>query len=121
MKQTIVYGIGVEATIEVIGGKWKSIILCYLKHDTRRPSELKRLIPTITKKMLTQQLRELEDSGVINRTVYEQVPPKVEYSLSTYGRSLEPVLELLCIWGEEHIERRKTQFSENIILEHTEL
>lgn len=73
------YNISVEATLEVIGGKWKCVILCHLTHGKKRTSELKRLMPNITQKMLTQQLRELEADGVINRIVYNQVPPKVEY------------------------------------------
>src|SRR5690606_8125976 len=83
------YNISVEATLEVIGGKWKCVILCHLTHGKRRTSELKRLMPNITQKMLTQQLRELEDDGVIKRIIYNQVPPKVEYELSEYGRSEE--------------------------------
>ena len=81
------YNIPVEATLEVIGGKWKVVILCHLKRN-KRTSELKRLMPGITQKMLTQQLRELEEDGVIQRKVYDQVPPKVEYSLTDYGSSL---------------------------------
>ncbi|AOA03328.1 MULTISPECIES: winged helix-turn-helix transcriptional regulator [Carnobacterium] len=119
--KTITYNIGVEATIDVIGGKWKPIILCHLKHGTKRTSELKRLMPSITQKMLTQQLRELEADGVVTRIVYEQVPPKVEYSLSSYGQSLAPVLELLCLWGEKHIEQRVSLYQEDIVLENTEL
>ncbi|KQL17493.1 winged helix-turn-helix transcriptional regulator [Cytobacillus solani] len=99
------YNISVEATLEVIGGKWKCVILCHLTHGKKRTSELKRLMPTITQKMLTQQLRELEEDGIINRIVYNQVPPKVEYELSEYGRSLEGILNLLCAWGETHLTR----------------
>ncbi|MGG5179252.1 winged helix-turn-helix transcriptional regulator [Bacillus sp. MM09(2025)] len=99
------YNISVEATLEVIGGKWKCVILCHLTHGKKRTSELKRLMPNITQKMLTQQLRELESDGVINRIVYEQVPPKVEYELSEYGQSLERILNALCDWGADHIER----------------
>ena len=99
------YNISVEATLEVIGGKWKCVIVCHLTHGKKRTSELKRLMPTITQKMLTQQLRELEEDGVINRIVYNQVPPKVEYELSEYGRSLEGILNLLCAWGETHLTR----------------
>ncbi|KGR78210.1 winged helix-turn-helix transcriptional regulator [Ureibacillus manganicus] len=99
------YNISVEATLEVIGGKWKCVILCHLTHGKKRTSELKRLMPNITQKMLTQQLRELEDDGVINRIVYNQVPPKVEYELSEYGRSLENILNLLCTWGENHLTK----------------
>jgi DNA-binding HxlR family transcriptional regulator len=99
------YNISVEATLEVLGGKWKCVILCHLTHGKKRTSELKRLMPNITQKMLTQQLRELEQDGVINRIVYNQVPPKVEYELSEYGQSLESILSALCTWGENHITR----------------
>jgi len=92
----------VKATMDIIGGKWKPIILYYLKDGTRRFGELQRLIPHSTKKMLTQQLRELERDEIIERKVYHQVPPKVEYSLSEYGKSLKPVLEQMAFWGSEH-------------------
>lgn len=98
------YNIPVEATLEVIGGKWKVVIMCHLIKGERRTSELRKLMPNITQKMLTQQLRELEEDGVIIRTVYEQVPPKVIYSLSEYGWSLKPILDAMCSWGEGHIE-----------------
>lgn len=97
------YNISVEATLEVIGGKWKCVILCHLTLGKKRTSELKRLMPDITQKMLTQQLRELEADGVINRIAYNQVPPKVEYELSEYGLSLEGILDSLCAWGNLHI------------------
>lgn len=99
------YNISVEATLEVIGGKWKCVILCHLTYGKKRTSELKRLMPDITQKMLTQQLRELEEDGVINRIVYNQVPPKVEYELSEYGWSLKSILDSLCAWGEKHISK----------------
>ncbi|RJX39806.1 HxlR family transcriptional regulator [Paenibacillus pinisoli] len=99
------YNISVEATLEVIGGKWKCVILCHLTHGKKRTSDLKRLMPGITQKMLTQQLRELEDDGIVNRIVYNQVPPKVEYELSEYGSSLRSILDALCNWGELHIIR----------------
>lgn len=92
----------VKATMEIIGGKWKPIILYYLKDAFKRFGELQRLIPHITKKMLTQQLRELERDEIIERKVYHQVPPKVEYSLSDYGKTLKPVLQLMAIWGDKH-------------------
>ncbi|GIO01617.1 putative HTH-type transcriptional regulator YtcD [Brevibacillus halotolerans] len=97
------YNITVEATLEVIGGKWKCVILCHLTHGKKRTSELKRNMPGITQKMLTQQLRELEQDGIVNRIIYNQVPPKVEYELSEYGWSLKPILDSLCVWGEKHI------------------
>ncbi|WP_434748854.1 winged helix-turn-helix transcriptional regulator [Paenibacillus amylolyticus] len=97
------YNISVEATLEVIGGKWKCVILCHLTHGKKRTGDLKRIMPAITQKMLTQQLRELENDGIVKRIVYNQVPPKVEYELSDYGRSLEPILTALCNWGDQHI------------------
>ncbi|MGK0552140.1 winged helix-turn-helix transcriptional regulator [Enterococcus faecalis] len=99
------YNIGVEVTMDIIGGKWKPIILCNLRHQVMRTSELLRAIPKISQKMLTQQLRELEEDQIIARKVYNQVPPKVEYSLSEYGESLGTILDLLCTWGETHAEQ----------------
>jgi DNA-binding HxlR family transcriptional regulator len=98
----------VQATLRVLGGKWKLLILWHLKDETRRFSELKRLIPEITEKMLIQQLRELEKDKVVDRHVYPEVPPKVEYSFTDYGKSLKPVLQVLCNWGEEHLNRIET-------------
>jgi DNA-binding HxlR family transcriptional regulator len=98
------YNIPVEATLDVIGGKWKVVIMCHLIKGDKRTSELKRLMPGITQKMLTQQLRELEQDGVLKRKIYEQVPPKVVYSLSEYGGSLRPILDSMCAWGEQHVE-----------------
>jgi DNA-binding HxlR family transcriptional regulator len=97
------YNIPVEATLEIIGGKWKCVILCHLTHGKKRTSELKRLMPSVTQKMLTQQLRELEADGVINRIIHHQIPPKVDYELSEYGWSLQHILDSLCAWGENHI------------------
>jgi DNA-binding HxlR family transcriptional regulator len=97
----------VQATLNVLGGKWKILILWHLKDQTRRFGELKRLMPEITEKMLIQQLRELESDGIVARMVYAEVPPKVEYSFTDYGRSLEPVLHALCDWGEAHLSRGK--------------
>jgi len=93
----------VTATISVIGGKWKSIILWILYQDTHRFGELKRKIPNITQKMLTQQLRELERDGIVHREVYAVVPPKVEYSLTETGYSLTPIMKAMADWGSEHM------------------
>lgn len=93
----------VEATIELIGGKYKSVILWHLIKEKKRFSELKRLLPRATEKMLAQQLRDLENDGLIIRTVYPVVPPKVEYSLSELGRSIVPVLNAMCGWGEGYL------------------
>lgn len=101
----VVGTIYVQTTLKVLGGKWKLLILWNLKDCKRRFSQLKRLIPSISEKMLIQQLRELEKDGLVHRNVYPQVPPKVEYSFTDYGRSLEPVLKVLCDWGEQHLTR----------------
>lgn len=103
--------------MDVIGGKWKPIILCNLRHHPSRPGELRRLIPGISQKMLTQQLRELEIDNIIVRKVYNQVPPKVEYSLSPYGEILNGLLDILCSWGEGHVQTLKSKGEEVQILE----
>ena len=100
-------------TLRVIGGKWKLVILWHLWHDTRRFSELKRAIAGITQRMLTQQLRELERDGVVSRKVYAQVPPRVEYGMTEFGRTLEPILRLMCKWGEEHARRVNNRARQN--------
>ena len=92
----------ITTTLSVIAGKWKAVILWHLIDETRRFSEIKHLIPEITQKMLTQQLRELEADGLIRREVYAEVPPRVEYSLTAFGRTLIPVLNVMAQWGLEH-------------------
>lgn len=93
-----------ELTLSIIGGKWKMIIMWHLgKEGTKRFSELKSLIPDITQRMLTTQLRELEDDGIVNRKVYPVVPPKVEYSLTPRGESLIPILDMMYEWGKDYI------------------
>lgn len=89
-----------ELALEIVGGKWKLVILEHLVPGVRRFGELRRAMPAITARMLTRQLRELEADGLVLRTVYPQVPPKVEYSLTEAGRSLEPLLTKLRTWGE---------------------
>jgi DNA-binding HxlR family transcriptional regulator len=103
--KTRTYNCPVEAAIDVIGGKWKALILWWLHQRTWRFAELRRQISGITEKMLTQQLRELEADGIVARRVYPTVPPRVEYSLTDYGRSLKRALRAICDWGREHMER----------------
>ena len=96
-------GCSVEQALSLIDGKWKIVILYKLLRGTLRFNELRRLIPTVTQRMLTHQLRELEADDLIVRKIYPQVPPKVEYSLSVRGRSLEPVLLALKTWGDTNL------------------
>jgi DNA-binding HxlR family transcriptional regulator len=103
------YSCPVEATLAVIGGKWKPLILFYLLDGTRRFNELRRLMPQVTQQMLTLQLRELERDGIVHRHVYAQVPPKVEYSLTEWGRSLDTVLQPMLSWGLQYLERQKDE------------
>ncbi|MCD9024775.1 winged helix-turn-helix transcriptional regulator [Cohnella silvisoli] len=95
-------GCPVETTLDVIGGKWKGIILFHLIDGTKRFNEFRRLNPGITQFMLTLQLRELERDGIIHREVYKEVPPKVEYSLTDFGRTLEPLIVSMKAWGETY-------------------
>lgn len=99
----IEYKCSMDLTIDLIGGKWKSLILWHIGEKTLRFGELKKILPKVTQKMLTQQLRELERDGLVHRFVYTQVPPKVEYSLTETGKSLLPILDSLCKWGLEYI------------------
>ena len=92
----------VRIALQVIGGKWKPIVLFYLFDGSHRFGELRRMLPDATQKMLTQQLRELERDGIVARKVYHQVPPKVEYSLTAYGKTLRGVMNELCKWGTAH-------------------
>lgn len=99
------YRVGVEAALEVMGGKWKPLIIYHLFTGCKRMSELKRLIPDITQKMLTTQLRALEKDEIVQRKVYSEIPPRVEYELTEYALGLKPALDLLCYWGEEHLDK----------------
>ncbi len=99
------FGCPVEACMEVIGGKWKGVILFHLLGGTKRFNELRRLLPDVTQRMLTRQLRELEADQIIQRTVYPEVPPRVEYSMTEFGQTLEPLLRDLQKWGNTYLER----------------
>lgn len=101
----------VNITLKVIGGKWKPLLLWLLSQNIMRFSELQKSAAGITQKMLTQQLRELEKDGLVKRKVYPVVPPKVEYSLTDYGKTLEPVLKSMASWGERHSKLHKEQLN----------
>lgn len=92
----------VTQAMEVLGGKWKCMILWHLSHEVMRFSQLNQAIPSISKRMLTQQLRELEQHGIVERKVYAEVPPRVEYGLTHLGKSLKPLLDAMCQWGKEY-------------------
>lgn len=105
----------IEVTISLIGGKYKSLIMWHLIEDTLRFSELKRKIPKSTPKMMTQQLRELEENNLIIRTVYPVVPPKVEYKLSEFGRSMVPILQAMFTWGDAYLTSHNIEMPCQII------
>jgi len=97
-------GCPVESTLSFLDGKWKGVILYHLlEGGTLRFNELRRRIPAVTQRMLTKQLRELEEAGLLQRTVFPVVPPRVDYKLTTLGMSLEPVVNALRAWGKEHV------------------
>ena len=99
-------GCDVEATLSVIGGRWKPVLVCHLVGGRKRFGELRRLTPNPTERMITLQLRELEADGVVSRHVYAEVPPRVEYELTEFGRTLEPLLARMQEWGRDFKERR---------------
>lgn len=99
----------VQITVKVVGGKWKPPILFLLGTGTMRFSQLKRTIGGITQKMLAQELKEMEQDGLVNRKAYPVIPPKVEYSLTLYGKSLEPILKSMSQWGKKHKDRKSIE------------
>ncbi|WP_047154108.1 winged helix-turn-helix transcriptional regulator [Aneurinibacillus tyrosinisolvens] len=105
------YQCSIELTMDVIGGKWKVLILWNLNEGVKRFSELKRSLPGITQKMLTQQLRELEEHGLINRTIYPEVPPKVEYETTEEGKKLQATLVEMCKWGDTYAKKHEIEMN----------
>lgn len=93
------YHCALDITMSFIGGKWKTVVLWYLRKDKKRFSELKKQIPDITEKMLSLQLKQLELDGIVERKVFAEVPPKVEYTLTDFGKTLIPMLEEMAKWG----------------------
>ncbi|MBY4712817.1 winged helix-turn-helix transcriptional regulator [Burkholderia cepacia] len=99
------YPCSVAATVDVAGGKWKPLIVHYLLGGTKRFGELRGLIGAVTQRSLTLQLRELESDGIVTRTVFAEVPPRVEYTLTEFGRTLAPVLDAMKQWGDAYLAR----------------
>ena len=95
------YHCAMDITMHYIGGKWKTVVLWYLRKEKKRFSELRRLIPNITEKMLSLQLKDLERDGIVGRKIYPEVPPKVEYFLTDFGKSLIPMLDEIALWGRK--------------------
>lgn len=93
------YHCAMDVTMHFIGGKWKTVVLWYLRKDKKRFSELRKLIPNITEKMLSLQLKSLEQDRIVARKVYGEVPPRVEYYLTDFGKTLIPMLEEIALWG----------------------
>jgi len=112
------FGCPVEAALEALGGKWKGLVLFHLKDGKRRFNELRRLIPDVTQRTLTRQLRELEGDRIVARTVYPEVPPRVEYELTDFGKTLIPILEALYVWGSEYINQLSEIRSSNMKIHH---
>jgi len=102
------YRCPVEVTIDIVGGKWKCLILWHLHEGTMRFKELERLVPGVSQKMLTQQLKEMEKDGLLTKKVYPEVPPRVEYSLTERGHSLFPILELMHKWALDELSLEET-------------
>jgi len=103
------YRCAVEATLDVVGGKWKGVIVYHLLGGTKRFNELPRLMPDVTQRVLTLHLRELEQDGIIQREVFAEIPPRVEYRLTPLGETLLPVLRIIEAWGEEYQRVTKTE------------
>ena len=103
----------VETTLMLIGDKWKVLILRDLMEGTKRFGELKKSIGTVSQKVLTAQLRQMEESGLLTRTVYAEVPPRVEYTLTELGYSLKPILDAMLVWGENYKKKVETEWGQD--------
>ncbi|WHY24500.1 winged helix-turn-helix transcriptional regulator [Bacillus velezensis] len=110
-------GCPVEFTLDIIGGKWKGILFYHMIDGKKRFNEFRKICPSITQRMLTLQLRELEADGIVHREVYHQVPPKVEYSLTEFGRTLEPIVLQMKEWGDANREVLEARRSNSLLKE----
>lgn len=103
------YHCAVEATVDVIGGKWKPVIVFHLLSGTKRFGQLRRILEDVSQRSLTLQLRELEEDGIVHREIFAEVPPRVEYSLTKFGQTLSPLLNAMKLWGDQYIEENKLE------------
>jgi DNA-binding HxlR family transcriptional regulator len=111
-------GLPVERAIKVISGRWKAVVLWHLFDGPKRLSELKRLVPSVSQKVLIQQLREMEEHAIVHREVFRQVPPRVDYSATPLGLSLAPVVTALCDWGRQHaVELNELERTRRLVVE----
>lgn len=118
---TSTFNCGLDAALAVVGGKWKPLILYHLAHGARRYGELRRAIGSVTDKMLAQQLKDLQADGIIDRLDYNETPLRVEYSLTTFGRTLAKAFAPLCAWGTEHIGKVEKIMSRREISENSDV
>lgn len=107
-----VYNCPVDVALDVLGGKWTIQVLWFLSERVQRFGQLRKSIPGLTQKVLTRELRALEGHGIVRRRAYAEVPPRVEYSITAYGRSLDPLLDVMCEWGMAHARRRSLNVRE---------
>jgi len=107
------YHCAMDVTMDFIGGKWKTVVLWYLRKDKKRFSELRKLIPNITEKMLSLQLKGLENDGLVGRKIYAEIPPKVEYFLTDFGKSMIPMLEEIAKWGRSLAQSKGKMVDKN--------
>lgn len=112
------YKTGINIFMDVAGGKWKGLILYFLSQKSVRTKEFYQLIPGITQKVLTEQLKQLENDGLVRREVFKEIPPKVEYSLTELGESFIPVLNEMCDWGNKYVELKGMDRDQRIECEH---
>ena len=103
------YHCAVEATVDVIGGKWKPVIVFHLLSGAKRFGQLRRILEDVSQRSLTLQLRELEQDGIVRREVFAEVPPRVEYSLTKFGQTLSPLLNAMKLWGDQYIEENELE------------
>ena len=112
------FACGLDAALAVIGGKWKPLILFHLSHGTRRYGDLRRAVGSVTHKVIIQQLKDLEADGIIDRFDHKEIPPRVDYSLTPFGRTLAKALAPLCVWGTEHLSEVEELMAQRRVSQH---